>query len=311
MSAPVVLTQAAQPGGFTTAEGEPVSALSDRAIESRLNGDTHPWAQANASPWGWNDQHPAGGSRVGWVLKSGGRQVASFAFRINPQSIIRQEGSRSQLCPTKRAFYLDDFGAGAETIQIRQLVGTGGTIRNGFVTLRDHVLEFYEQIYLRALGTGYKNPVQVWFYDNHLFDGAVKAGKKMLPQMVYFPPNSCQLTRAVNLNNVWQFELTMVSLEKAQTTPPGAGRSPRGTNLVIVRHDQDLHQLARKHAGKHPTTKRVHAVERELMRLNPKIRQNRYVPIFKPGFGEVPIKEHVFVKRLHVITGEKILLPAR
>src|SRR5208282_5306847 len=115
------------------------------------------------------------------------------------------------------SFYVDDFGAGPTTIQISQFLAAGKAQQaEGFETLREHVLRFYDTIWLPAAGPGYSNsPVEVLFYDNHLYAGLPSQAN--VPERVYFPSqNSFQLLRSVGQNNVWQVQITMVGLDKPE-----------------------------------------------------------------------------------------------
>lgn len=282
---------------------------SEEGIEGFAEGSSKPYGQARATPWNWNHSNPTQGMKIGWELRRNGKVEASFAFAINPQSINRMPTTRAQLYATRSQFYVDDFGPGSETIQIGQLVASGKGASSGFVTLREDILKFRDDIWMQAVGKGYgTEPLEVYFYDNHLFHGV--KGAVELPERVWFPPTSLSLERAVNLQNVWRLSLTMMTLEKpvAAGSPPGAGKSPNGTTLIIVRKTEDVQALARKHAGKSPSSARVKSVAQAILKLNPDMKRNRTVPIFSAATGQQT--ESHEVKSMHVLAGEKVLVPS-
>ena len=84
----------------------------ERAIEGFAAGATKQLATANASPFSWNAKSPTANPRVGWILKQDGKEIANWAFSINPQAITRSPTTRTQMFATRGAFYVDDFGAG-------------------------------------------------------------------------------------------------------------------------------------------------------------------------------------------------------
>lgn len=301
--------------------GEVLNPDAERAVEGFRGAETYPVAVATDSPTAWNESSQGvTGSRVGWELRSGGKLLKDsegnpcrFAWRINPQSITRQVGSRTTMFGTKRAFYVDDFGPGAETIQIQQLIATGGMQPNGsYVSLRDAVLHFYKEVYLKAIGTGYKNPVETYFYDAHLFDGTAGPGEQpTVPEQVYFPANGFTLERSVSLNNVWRCTISMVSLEK-QLPTKGKTTSKPGTVMTICDADEDLHHYTRRilkaRGEKNPSSKRVQALEKKLRSLNPILNTGGKITTYYQESGRQHATD-VPVKRMHVIKGEKILLP--
>ena len=180
---------------------------------------------------------------------------------------------------------------------------------NGFVTLREDILAFYNDIYLVAIGSNSSSkPLEVFFYDNHLFHGV--RGAIELPEAVWFPPGGFSLERAVNLQNVWRFGLTMTALERPRASqgPPGGGSSASGTTVIIVRKSETLNVFARKHAGKSPSAKRVKTVEQAILKLNTGLKKARKVPIFSWQTGQQTSSQEV--KAMRVLAGEKILIPS-
>jgi hypothetical protein len=286
---------------------EQVRPDAEQAIEGYEEGSTKQVATANASPFSWNPKSPTSSARIGWILKQGGKEIANFAFSINPQSITRSPTTRTQLWATRGAFYVDDFGAGPTTIQINQLLGTGIQSPGEYQTLREHFLQFNDEIWLQAAGQGYSNdPIEVFFYDNHLFAGL--PSQAHVPERVYFPAQGFSVMRAVSLNNVWQIQISMVSLEKPSNPTTLPGGKPK-TKQYLVRENETLKKIATKLAGKHPTHKQTLQMEHAIVKYNPGIAKNRPELIFSPANTTTPIKS-VEVKRNHVAAGEIITVPA-
>lgn len=292
----------------TTFDGQPITPGSEEAIEGFRNG-VGPLGTATASPHSWNPKSPTASLKVGWILKQRGREVANFAFSINPQAIQRVDTSRSQMYATKGAFYVDDFGAGSTAIQINQLVASGRPITSpglGYQTLGAHVLQFYDEIWIQAVGNGYStDPLEVFFYDNHLFHHREASG---VPERVYFPPNSFTLERSVALNNVWKLGLVMMTLDKPANQQAIPAKR-KGTRIIIVKENDTLPKIARRLAGKNANAKRVKQMENAILHFNPSVRKNRKLPIFSPANTTTPIAE-VEVKRMHVVKGQKLTVPA-
>lgn len=294
-------------GQVATIDGTPLTSSSEAAIEGFAAGSSQPAQVARQSPFSWDPKSPTATMRVGWILKRAGKNIANFAFSINPQSIARTDSSRTQLWGTRGAFYVDDFGAGPTTIQITQLISSGRPISGGYQTLREHILQFNDEIWEQAVGPGYSNtPVQVYFYDNHLYNGTREAAA--IPERVYFPPNGFTLTRSTSAHNVWQAQITMITLAKPSSAValPGAKKK---TKVIIVQVGQTLHKIAVKVAGHKATAKQVLAAEKKILELNPRVKKTRKEPIFSPAnpatkIGEVEIKAH------HVRSGEKLTIPA-
>jgi hypothetical protein len=290
---------------------EVVRPEAEQAIEAYADGSTEQYATANASPFSWNAHAPTATARVGWILKRGREQVSDFAFSINPQSITRTSTTRTQMFATRGGFYVDDFGAGPTTIQINQYVAAGKAQQaGGFETLREHVLRFYDTIWTPAAGPGYSNsPVEVFFYDNHLFAGL--PAQANVPEKVYFPQNGFQILRAVGQNNVWQLQLTMVSLEKPSGEEQAAAllHGKGKTKLYLVREGETLKKFAAKHAARsRPTNKQILSYERAILKLNPTVTKNRKISIFSPQSLTVPIETRE-VKRNHLAPGELLTVP--
>lgn len=288
-----------------------VNPEAEQAIEGYPNGSSEQLATANASPFSWNAKSPTASARVGWILKRGRKEIANFGFAINPQSISRTSTTRTQMFATRGGFYVDDFGSGPETIQISQFVAAGKAQQaTGFETLREHVLRFYDEIWTQAAGPGYSNsPVDVYFYDNHLYAGLPSQAN--IPEKVYFPPNSFQLLRAVGQNNVWQVQITMVSLEKpggeeeAAALLHGKGK----TKLYRIKQGETLKKFASQHAAKkHPTNKQILAYEKAILKLNPTVGKNRKVHVYGPTNLTTPV-ETIEVKRNHLAAGELLTVP--
>lgn len=283
----------------------------EQAIEGYLGGSQQQLATANASPFSWNARTPTATARVGWILRRGREQIADFGFAINPQSISRTSTTRTQMFATRGGFYVDDFGSGPETIQISQFVAAGKAQQaGGFETLREHVLRFYDEIWTPAAGPGYSNsPVEVFFYDNHLFAGLPSQAN--IPTKVYFPPNSFQLMRAVGLNNVWQVQITMVALEKPGREEAAAAllHGKGKTKIYRVKEGETLKKFASRHAAKkHPTNKQIVAYEKVIIKLNPTVMKTRKVHVYGPANLTVPI-ETVTVKPGHLVRGELLTVP--
>ena len=285
----------------------------EQAIEGYAGGSNQQLATATTSPFSWTPKAPTATARVGWILKRGKEEVANFGFSINPQSLSRTSTTRTQMFATRGGFYVDDFGAGPETIQISQFVAAGKAAQaGGYETLREHVLRFYDEIWLAAAGPGYSNnPVDVYFYDNHLYAGL--PSQAMIPTKVYFPPNSFQLMRAVGMNNVWQVQITMISLEKpgeeAAAITNALLHGKGKTKVYRVKAGETLKRFAAIHAAKkHPTAKQILAYEKVILKLNPTVKKTRKVKIYGPTNLVVPV-ETVTAKRLRLVAGELLTVP--
>jgi hypothetical protein len=291
-------------------DGKPIIPASEQAIEGFVAGSSQPVGVARNSPFSWNAKDPTASMKVGWILKHSGKEIANFAFSINPQSITRTPTTRTQMFATRGKFYVDDFGAGPETIQINQLVASGryvATPAQGFQTLREHVLQFHDEIYLQAAGPGYSNsPLEVFFYDNHLYYGTTEAA--YVPERVYFPQQGFQLLRSISLNNVWQAQITMVSLEKP-SNPINFSSGKKKTKIIIVEENETLHKISVQQSGRNATAKRILQVEKAIISLNKGITKNRTIPVYSPT-NTATIVSEVEVKRLHVVKGEKLIVPA-
>lgn len=288
---------------------ESIRPEAEQAIEGYLAGSTQQLATANASPFSWNAKTPTATARVGWILKRGKKEIANYAFSINPQSMTRTSTTRTQMFATRGGFYVDDFGAGPSTIQINQFVAAGKAQQaGGYETLREHVLRFYDEIWTPAAGPGYSNsPVEVFFYDNHLYAGLPSQAHS--PEKVYFPQNGFQLMRAVGQNNVWQLQLTMMSLEKPEQEASSLLHGKGKTKLYRVKQGETLKKFAAAHAAKsHPTAKQILAYEKAILKLNPSVGKNRPVDIFSPSNVTVPV-EKIEVKRNHLAAGELLTVP--
>jgi hypothetical protein len=299
----------AQPHG----QGERLNHASEDAIEGYgpvATSNANTYATARQTPNHWSAKNPLGSLKVGWELRENGaplKQPVTFAFSINPQSINRVDSSRTQMFATKGAFYVDDFGNGPVTIQISQLIGSGRREPDGsYATLRQHVLQFHDEIYVRAIGAGYGSPLEVWFYDSHLFHNTRDAAKA--PELVYFPPQSFQLMRSTSQHNVWLLQLTMVTMRKERTGWNSKTGKP-GVEDIRVAEGETLKKLSRQRAGRNASAQRVLRLEKQIIKLNPKITKNRTIPVYGPGESETSIGT-IEVKRLHVAKGEKLLVPA-
>lgn len=299
--------------------GQPIDVRSDDAIEAHQPGAPEPYATAQLAPLGWDHGRADKSRMVGWTIhRRGSSQIIdSHAFSINPQSITRTDSPRNQMFATQDGFYVDDFGPGPTNIQISQLVAhgrryaaVGGQLSRA--TMREDVLRFKDVIYERATA----NPGQydVYWHDNHLW--TILNSKS--PERVYFPPQSLQIMRSVQLHNVWQLQLTMVTLD-----PPSSGRNtgtipgqPR-IRVHVVRRGETLLKLAAKlaHAGgnRHPSHKRILQIQQQIIALTKKygaddITKARTVPIYSASNPSQWLNL-VAVSRLHLAAGEKIILP--
>jgi hypothetical protein len=286
---------------------EKVNTASEEAIEGFADGAKKQLATANASPFSWNARSPTKGTRIGWILKQSGKEIANFAFSINPQAITRSPTTRTQMWATREAFYVDDFGAGPTSIQISQLLGTGVQKPGEYQTLRESFLQFYDEIWLVAAGQGYSShPVEVFFYDNHLYAGLPERAD--IPEKVYFPAQGFQVNRSVSLNNVWQVQIAMVSLEKP-SNPTTLGGGKKKTKPYLVKENETLKKIATKLAGRRPTAKQILAMERTIVKYNPKVAKNRTVLIYSP-LNTITPTGSVAVKRNHVAKGQILKVPA-
>jgi hypothetical protein len=295
--------------GVSTFGGAPIQGASEEAIEGFLPGARTPYAVVTDSPSSWNAKSPTASLKVGWILKQGGKEIANYAFSINPQSISRTDTTRTQMFATRGGFYVDDFGGGPTTIQIDQLVGSGAPTGSGnrFETLREHVLRFEDEIWTTAVGQGYSNsPIEVFFYDNHLYHSTRESA--FVPERVYFPAQGKQLLRAVSANNVWKLQLTMITLDKPTNPIELPGHKPK-TKIIIVKANETLKKIAVSIAGKHANHKQILTVENFILHYNPTVRKTRYLPIFSPLNAVTKIGE-VKVQGYHVAAGQKLTVPA-
>jgi hypothetical protein len=304
-----------QPVLIDDTTGNVVNDRSSDAIEAHLVGSGSDYATAGLPPLGWNAGRPDGSRMIGWVLKRQGQSkvVAQHAFSINPQSISRSDSPRNQMFATQGGFYVDAFGAGPVTISLTQFVAHGrasaaaggGLIR---ATMREDVVRFYDRIYTAAV----KDPdtYDVWFYDSNLWDLV----NSKVPERVYFPAQSWQLLRSVSQQNVWQVQLTMVTLDApppATTQTPQVPSQPK-IRVHVVRKGETLKKIAARLAGKHGTHKRVLQLEQQIIALTKKygaddISKRREVPTYSTSGTWL---SNVHVSRNHLAVGEKIILPA-
>lgn len=297
--------------------GQPVAARSEDYIEGHEVGQDNAWGAAGLPPMGWNDGAPDGSRMVGWTLRRPGRSriVASHAFSINPQAITRAPTSRNQMFATQDSFYVDDFGMGSESIQINQLVAHGrASIQAGGslvrATMREDVLRFYDTIFVPAAAN--PDSYEIYFHDNHLWN--VINGK--VPERVYFPAQAYQLSRSVQLNNVWQVSITMQTLD----APPRAARDPGQVpgqpkiRVHVVRKGETLAKIAARLAGKHASHKRRLQLEQQIVALTRKygrddIAKSREIPTYSADHPQRWLGNR-HVSRMHLGVGEKIILPA-
>ncbi len=238
---------------------------------------------------------PVGSTKVGWTLRDSQNRVkVGFAFRINPQGLTRVTGSRAQLQSTKGGHYVDDFGPGAGSITLRQLVAEGKTIKGGnYYTGREDVQRFLQTIYLPATNGIGRKKYRVFFHDHHFERG--------FEERVYFPPNSLTIDRSVDLHHLWRVELQMVSLEKypyaeveVETSEPRVRQGRRH----VVKRGQTFESLIRKVAGPKSTPSQRKRAREKLLKLNPFLRSRRKLPNGTVG------------KPMRVYPGEVIRLPA-
>lgn len=295
--------------------GQPVPARSDDYIESVPPGGTDPFATAALPPLGWNGGKPDGSRMVGWTVTPRGKStiLEQHAFSINPQAITRSPVQRNQMFATQAAFYVDDFGPGSETIQITQLVahGRGNANVGGALaraTAREDVLRFWEVIYTKVT----QNPGQytVYWHDNHLWEQI----NSKSPEPVYFPQQAFQLSRNVQLHNVWQLQVTMGTLTPAPAASRYTGQVPGQPKIkvYVVRKGDTLKKIAARLAGKHASHHRMLQIEQQIVALTKKygdddISKPRTINIFNHRTGTVA--GTVKVKRMHIAAGEKIILP--
>ena len=303
--------------------GNVVNDRSDDAIEAHQVGATREYATAGLPPLGWNAGRPDGSRMIGWTLNSkgaGAKLIDQHAFSINPQSISRSDTPRNQMFATQGGFYVDAFGAGPVTISLTQFVAHGrasaaaggGLIR---ATMREDVVRFYDKIYTAAV----KDPglYDVFFYDSHLWDVV----NSKVPERVYFPAQSWQLLRSVSAQNVWQIQLTMITLD---ATPPATTQAPQVPSqpkirVHVVRRGETLKRIAAKLAAVSgtgnritPTHQRMLQLEQQIIALTKKygaddITKSREVPTYSTAGAWV---SNVHVSRNHLAVGEKIILPA-
>jgi hypothetical protein len=297
--------------------GEPVSPRSEDYIEGREAGVGRDYATTALPPLGWNHGRPDGSRMVGWTLHYHGKTaiVEQHAFNINPQGITRTGSPRNQMFATQGGFYVDDFGAGAETIQLTQLVASGrataqggGSIYTG--TMRQDVVRFYDLIWTKATA----NPGQydVYFHDSHFWDQV----NGRTPELVYFPSNGWQLVRHVQQNNVWLINLTMISLNAPPNATKAAQQIPGQPNIkvYVVRRGDTLTKIAARLAGKSGTHQRILQLRQQIIALTKQygqddISKNRQVALYSPSNPSVATSA-VNVTRNHITPGEKIILPA-
>lgn len=303
--------------------GQPIA--SDRpedGIEAHAVGRDNAYAAANLPPLGWNHGRPDSSRMIGWTLHRKGSNtiVESHAFSINPQAITRTDSTRNQMFATQGGFYVDDFGPGPITIQINQLVahgrasaGGGGALSRA--TMREDVIRFYDLIYTKKVAD--PDLYDVWFHDNHLWDQV--NGKT--PERVYFPPQAWQLVRSVQQHNVWQIQLTMITLDappRAAKTLPRVPGQPR-IRVYVVRKGDTLKKIATRITPRSswgpPTHQEVLKAERQIIALTKKygkddITKKRTIPLYAPGNPQTHIGDAT-VTRMHVHPGEKIILPTR
>lgn len=265
----------------------------------------HAWIQ----PMSFNENTGHSNSlKVGWTLRTRKNDkwqiIEGYAFKINPQGLSRQLGSRTQLAAVKGGFYVDDFGPGPTALNLRQLVAGGKTTDDGvaeLLTPREDVQRFLKRIYLPAISNVDRvNKVQVWFHDNHFERG--------YEEQVFFPANSLSIERDVSLHNVWRIEVQMVGLGRrpyAQVDvdkTPTTGQGATSRIYVVVRGDtldRIISRLLGK-ANKNSPSKRKAALV-ALEQLNPWLSKSRTVRIDnKP----------VAVKPFKLVPGDRLRVPA-
>lgn len=252
-------------------------------------------------------------TKVAWTLRHGKTIVAVHDFAINPQGLTRVESSRASLFATKGGFYVDDFGPGPAQITLRQLVASGkwksvkafNATTNTFLfeelTAREDVQRFIKEIYVPATRPVNNGRLSVYFHDNHFEQGH--------DEHVFFPQNGLSISRAVDLPNVWQVEIQMVSLEPKPfgdvTVTANPSRASHST--YQVKKGDTLHKIAVKIAGgKKATANQVKQVLAKILKLNPKLKHTRTYHIGSTGF----LGDHtVTVKPMHLAIGELLILP--
>lgn len=214
---------------------------------------------------------PPDSTKVGWTLRDAqGNVVDAMAFLINPQGLDRASSSRSQLFATKGGFYVDNFGAGPTTIQLRQLVAQGKDLGNGiFYTSREDVQRFIKSIYLPAMDE--QGPVRhAYFHDNHLERG--------FEEHVWFPEGSLTVQRAVDLHNVWAVSLTMISLERRPFAEVVVNPTTAKGSRYVVKKGDTLTKIVSHLVGAGASSAKRKAMHATLMTMNPDLSKARPIP---------------------------------
>lgn len=270
---------------------------------------------------GHNDVRAGGVSaasrHVTWTLRERGKPdkiVSAFGFHLNPQAITRGFSGRSQLQATRARFYVDNFGPGPTSIQVRQLVASGKHVRTpdkkDYVRLyeaRQDVLRFLADIYYRVQRA--PDTYDIYFHDNHWSRGS--------DELVYFPSNGVEVARAVEQHGVWAVNINMVSLERTpfkdwlgpQEDGTAAEFAYVSRTLIVGRGQTKLSTLVRAlMRTKYRTTRNEKLVTQRILDLNPDIRRTRSEKIYLPDGTYL---KTVTTKPFRLSAGQKVLIPVR
>lgn len=237
--------------------------------------------------------------------------ACAFGFKINPQGIDLDFGTRATLFATRSQFVVDNFGRGPTTITLRQLVASGRDIVDPTnravvqqLTAREDIQRFIERIWYPAIHRDFKGRVQ--FFDNHYERG--------IATDVFFPPTGLQISRAVELHNIWRVNITMIALEK-DAYSPGDGIKVTTTKnpatkvvqrtYVVKKGDASLEKLCRRlihHSTQHKATqKQVTSLKKLIIELNPELRTKHR----KIG------TKSVSAKPFQLLPGEQLKIPSK
>lgn len=237
--------------------------------------------------------------------------ACAFGFKINPQGIDLDFGTRATLYATRSQFIVDNFGRGPVTITLRQLVASGRDVVDPTnraivqqLTAREDIQRFIERIWYPAIHRDFKGQVQ--FFDNHYERG--------IPVDVFFPPNGLQISRAVELHGIWRVNITMIALDK-DAYSPGDGVKVTTTknpatkvvqrSYTVKKGDGSLEKLCRRlihRSTKHKATqKQVTTLKKLIIHLNPELRTKHRTIGGKK----------VTAKPLQLVPGEQLKIPSK
>lgn len=257
-------------------------------------------ASAGVVPMAFYEEGPHAGqvgadsTRVGFTVRDSRNKIQdAFAFRINPQGLSYQLGSRATLYATKSGVTIDDFGPTATVIVLRQTVieGKQAYLGGPYYTGREDVQRFLKRIYLPATAGIGRKRLRVFFHDHHFERG--------FEQRVAFLPGSFLIERSVETPGVWRLELQMVSLEKYPYAEVEAEKTPQRTKSgsYQVKRGDTLEKIVRRLAGHGASAAKRKRVRAALLKLNPQLKKKRKVPGGKTG------------KPMHVYPGEVLAKP--